>query len=38
MTLGYPFKWEMVKELAQSYMEMGVFMSAFELLKQVELW
>ena len=28
----------MVKELAQDYMQMGVFMSAFEMLKEVELW
>lgn len=27
--LSYPLKWEMVKELAHDYMQMGVFMSAF---------
>ena len=35
---GYPFRWEMAKELAQDYMRSGVFLSAFELLKELKLW
>ena len=36
--LNYPLKWQLTKELAKSYMGMGVFISAYELLLEVELY
>lgn len=36
--LDYPFRWQIMRELAKNYMSIGVFMSAYELLIDVELW
>jgi hypothetical protein len=35
---NYPLLWQLQKELAKNYMSMGVFISAYELLKEVELF
>jgi hypothetical protein len=36
--LNYPLRWQLMRELAKSYMDMGVFISAYELLLEVELF
>jgi hypothetical protein len=36
--LDYPLRWQMMRELAKSYQSMGVFISAYELLLEVELY
>lgn len=35
---NYPLLWQMQRELAKSYMKVGVYVSAYELLKEVELY
>jgi hypothetical protein len=35
---GYPLYWQLQKELAKSYMKLGVYVSAYELLREVELY
>ena len=36
-TVGYQLRWNMMKEFSSVYQEMGLFMSAYELLNDVEL-
>lgn len=38
MATGYPFHWQMQRELAKLYMNMGVFVTAYEMLREVELY
>lgn len=36
--LDYPLRWQLMRELAKNYMSIGVFISAYELLLEVELY
>lgn len=36
-TIGYPLRWIAMKQLGDLYQEMGMFVSAYELLNEVEL-
>jgi hypothetical protein len=36
--LNYPMRWQLMRELSKNYISIGVFMSAYELLSEVELW
>lgn len=36
--VDYPLRWQLMRELAKAYMTIGVFISAYELLSEVELW
>lgn len=38
MSTGYPFRWQMQRELAKLYMNMGVFVTAYEMLREVDLY
>ena len=35
---NYPFFWQVKRELAKNYMSMGVYVSAYEMLREVELY
>lgn len=35
---GYPMHWQLLQELAKAYMSIGVFVSAYEMLREVELY
>lgn len=37
-SVDYPLRWQLMRELAKNYMSIGVYMSAYELLVDVELW
>lgn len=35
---NFPFKWGMAAEMGKLYSEMGIFISAFEMYNDVEMW
>ena len=37
-TINYPYFWQMRRDLAKSYMKVGVYVSAYEMLREVELY
>jgi len=36
--IGYPFIWNLKKELCLGYKKLGIFMSAFEMLNELEMY